>query len=92
MSSNNWIIDKWIWSSFCFTALQKSEKERENLKVEIRKLKDELQDSKEQITAVNSEERKLHKIIQDADEEREKQTKEMEQVNGKHIFSAQCPH
>lgn len=70
----------------CFTALQKSKKEREIQKIEIRKLKDELHDSKEQITAYNLEERKLLKIIQDGDHEREKQKKEMERVNRNHLF------
>jgi regulator of replication initiation timing len=66
--------------------LQKSGKEKENLKNELGKLKDELHDSKEQITELQLEERKLQKIIQAADVEREKQKKEMEQVNGIHIF------
>lgn len=68
------------WFDF-FTALQKSKKEKEIKKIEIRKLKDELHDSKEQITAFNLEEQKLCKIIQDGDQEREKQKKEMERVN-----------
>jgi hypothetical protein len=70
----------------CFTALQKSKKEKEIQKIEIRKFKDELHDSKEQITAHNLEERKLRKIIQVGDQEREKQKKEMERVNKNHLF------
>jgi hypothetical protein len=65
----------------CFTALQKSKKEKEIQKIEIRKLRNELHDSKEQFTAHNLEERKLRKIIQDGDLEREKLKKEMERVN-----------
>jgi len=43
--------------------LQKSGKEKENLKNELGKLKDELHDSKEQITELQVEERKLQNII-----------------------------
>ncbi|XP_021922803.1 cilia- and flagella-associated protein 58-like isoform X3 [Zootermopsis nevadensis] len=71
-------------------ALQKSEKERENQKIEVRKLKDELHDSKEQITALNLEERKLHKLIQDTDEERKKQKKVMDQIiHEQHILGTE---
>lgn len=80
-------FDTRIWNGLiCFTALQKSKKEKETQKIEILKLKDELYDSKEQITAHNLEERKLRKIIQDGDQEREKQKKEMERVNRNHLF------
>jgi hypothetical protein len=65
----------------CFTALQKSKKEKEIQKIEIMKLKDELHDSKEQITAYNLEAKRLCKIIQDGDQEGEKQKKETERVN-----------
>jgi hypothetical protein len=66
--------------------LQRSEKEKENFKIELGKLTDELHDRMEQVIALNRKEGKLQKIIQDADIEREKQKKEMEQVNGNHII------
>lgn len=65
---------------YTLVALQKSEKEKENLKAEIKKLRKELNECREQIRTFIMKEKKLQKMIQDADKENEKQKKTMEQV------------
>nr|CAD7431679.1 unnamed protein product [Timema monikensis] len=61
-------------------ALQKTEKERENLREELQKLQQDVSELRQQIHDIQEEEKKLQKIIQQADEDRRRQKKEMEQV------------
>ncbi|XP_039632494.1 cilia- and flagella-associated protein 58 [Polypterus senegalus] len=61
---------------------QRVEKEKEALKAELQKMKLQAQETKQYIDNQEAEERKLLKIISDADAERLKQRKELEQVIG----------
>ncbi|KAJ9584993.1 hypothetical protein L9F63_020654, partial [Diploptera punctata] len=70
----------WLIVIIIIIALQKSEKEKETLKLEIKKLKTELKDSKEQIRTLLVKENKLQKAISDADKESKKQKKALEQI------------
>ncbi len=60
--------------------LQLVEKEKEQYKTELLFMKKEAAETKAYIDAQQSEERKLLKIIQEADAERSKQKKQLEQV------------
>ena len=62
------------------SAFQQVEKEKEHLKAELVQLKKESSENKAYIDAQQSEERKLLKIIQEADSERMRQKKQLEQV------------
>ena len=59
---------------------QSVEKEKEKLKAELQQMKLDALDTKGYIDAQQSEERKLLKIIQEADAERSRQKKQLEQV------------
>ena len=59
---------------------QRVEKDKENLKSELNRLKQQAQESKAYIEAQEAEERKLLKIIAEADAERVRQKKELDQV------------
>lgn len=59
---------------------QRVEKEKETLKAELQKMKQQATDSKAFIEAQEAEERKLLKIIAEADAERVRQKKELDQV------------
>ena len=59
---------------------QQVEKEKEQYKTELQQMKKEAQETKTYIDAQQAEERKLLKIIQEADAERSKQKKQLEQV------------
>jgi chromosome segregation ATPase len=56
------------------------EKEKEHLKAELQQKKNEAKETKAYIEAQQGEERKLLKIIQEADVERSRQKKQLEQV------------
>jgi chromosome segregation ATPase len=56
------------------------EKEKEALKAELQRMKQQAEDSKAYIEAQEAEERKLLKIIAEADAERVRQKKELDQV------------
>jgi hypothetical protein len=60
--------------------LQQVEKEKEQFKTELKSMKNAAAETKAYIDAQQSEERKLLKIIQEADAERSKQKKQLEQV------------
>lgn len=60
---------------------QRVEKDKENLKSELNRLKQQAQESKAYIEAQEAEERKLLKIIAEADAERVRQKKELDQVH-----------
>nr|CAD7570676.1 unnamed protein product [Timema californicum] len=71
-------------------ALQKTEKERENLREELQKLQQDVSELRQQIHDIQEEEKKLQKIIQQADEDRRRQKKEMEQLmNERDILGTQ---
>ena len=57
------------------------EKEKEALKAELQRMKQQAAESKAYIEAQEAEERKLLKIISEADAERLRQKKELDQVN-----------
>ncbi|MGH0129389.1 UNVERIFIED_CONTAM: hypothetical protein FKN15_024118, partial [Acipenser sinensis] len=59
---------------------QRVEKEKEALKAELQKMKQQAQETKQFIDNQEAEERKLLKIIADADTERLRQKKELDQV------------
>ena len=59
---------------------QQVEKEKENLKTELQVMKKNAAETKAYIDAQQAEERKLLKIIQEADAERSRQKKQLEQV------------
>lgn len=59
---------------------QQVEKEKDHLKAELLQLKKESSEKKAYIDAQQAEERKLLKIIQEADGERLRQKKQLEQV------------
>jgi hypothetical protein len=59
---------------------QKVEKEKEQFKMELNQMKKNAAETKAYIEAQQAEERKLLKIIQEADAERSKQKKQLEQV------------
>ncbi|XP_006630821.2 cilia- and flagella-associated protein 58 [Lepisosteus oculatus] len=59
---------------------QRVEKEKEALKAELQKMKQQAQETKQFIDNQEAEERKLLKIIADADAERLRQKKELDQV------------
>jgi len=59
---------------------QRVEKDKEGLKAELTRLKQAAADSKAQLDALEMEERKLIKVISEADAERLKQKKELDQV------------
>ncbi|KAK7469781.1 hypothetical protein BaRGS_00036208 [Batillaria attramentaria] len=59
---------------------QRVEKEKETLKAELQKMKQQAAESKAYIEAQEAEERKLLKIIAEADAERVRQKKELDQV------------
>ncbi|XP_041369085.1 cilia- and flagella-associated protein 58-like [Gigantopelta aegis] len=59
---------------------QRVEKEKETLKAELQKMKQQAAESKAYIEAQETEERKLLKIIAEADAERVRQKKELDQV------------
>ena len=59
---------------------QQVEKEKEQFKTELNHMKKNAQETKAYIEAQQAEERKLLKIIQEADAERSKQKKQLEQV------------
>lgn len=56
------------------------EKEKEALKAELQRMKQQATESKAYIEAQEAEERKLLKIISEADAERLRQKKELDQV------------
>lgn len=56
------------------------EKEKEKLKAELQQMKKDAAETKAYIDAQQAEERKLLKIIQEADQERTRQKKQLEQV------------
>ena len=60
---------------------QQVEKEKEHLKGELQNMKKDAAETKAYIDAQQAEERKLLKIIQEADAERSRQKKQLEQVN-----------
>lgn len=60
--------------------LQQVEKEKEHLKAELKNMKKDADEKKAYIDAQQAEERKLLKIIQEADSERLRQKKQLEQV------------
>ncbi|RNA26307.1 Cilia- and flagella-associated 58 [Brachionus plicatilis] len=60
--------------------LQQVQKEREHLRAELGRMKAESQETKGFLEAQQAEERKLLKIIQEADSERLRQKKQLEQV------------
>ena len=62
---------------------QQVEKEKEHLKDELQKMKKYAAETKAYIDAQQAEERKLLKIIQEADAERSRQKKQLEQVRFK---------
>ncbi|XP_066549586.1 cilia- and flagella-associated protein 58 [Amia ocellicauda] len=59
---------------------QRMEKEKEALKAELQKMKQQAQETKEFINNQEAEERKLLQILADADAERTRQKKELDQV------------
>ncbi len=59
---------------------QQVEKEKEQYKTELQHMKKNAAETKAYIEAQQAEERKLLKIIQEADAERSKQKKQLEQV------------
>ena len=59
---------------------QQVEKEKEHLKAELQQMKKDAAETKAYIDAQQAEERKLLKIIQEADAERSRQKKQLEQV------------
>ena len=59
---------------------QRVEKEKESLKAELQRMKQQASESKAYIEAQEAEERKLLKIIAEADAERVRQKKELDQV------------
>lgn len=59
---------------------QSVEKEKEKLKAELQQMKKDATETKAYIDAQQAEERKLLKIIQEADAERSRQKKQLEQV------------
>lgn len=59
---------------------QSVEKEKEKLKAELQQMKKDAAETKAYIDAQQAEERKLLKIIQEADAERSRQKKQLEQV------------
>uniref|UniRef100_A0A8C1JRR2 Cilia and flagella associated protein 58 n=1 Tax=Cyprinus carpio TaxID=7962 RepID=A0A8C1JRR2_CYPCA len=59
---------------------QRVERERENLKAELQKMKQQAQETKQFIEKQEAEERELLKIIAEADAERIRQKKELDQV------------
>ncbi|KAK3094779.1 hypothetical protein FSP39_006145 [Pinctada imbricata] len=59
---------------------QRVEKDKENLRMELNRQKQQAQESKAYIEAQEAEERKLLKIIAEADAERVRQKKELDQV------------
>lgn len=67
------------------TAFQQVEKEKDHLKAELMQLKKESAEKKAYIDAQQAEERKLLKIIQEADSERMRQKKQLEQVS-RHVW------
>ena len=56
------------------------EKEKEKLKAELQQMKKNAAETKAYIDSQQAEERKLLKIIQEADSERTRQKKQLEQV------------
>ena len=60
---------------------QRVEKEKESLKAELQRMKQQASESKAYIEAQEAEERKLLKIIAEADAERVRQKKELDQVS-----------
>ena len=60
---------------------QRVEKEKDALKAELQRMKQEAAESKAYIEQQESEERKLLKIISEADQERMRQKKELDQVS-----------
>lgn len=64
------------------TEHQRVEKEKEGLKAELQRMKQQASESKAYIEAQEAEERKLLKIIAEADAERVRQKKELDQVCG----------
>ncbi|XP_005995877.1 cilia- and flagella-associated protein 58 [Latimeria chalumnae] len=59
---------------------QRVEKEKESLKAELQKMKQQAQETKQFIDNQEAEERKLLKIISEADTERMRQKKELDQI------------
>nr|CAD7570675.1 unnamed protein product [Timema californicum] len=83
-------IPRVTMTALCETALQKTEKERENLREELQKLQQDVSELRQQIHDIQEEEKKLQKIIQQADEDRRRQKKEMEQLmNERDILGTQ---
>ena len=72
-----------IYSSINFSLFFPSrvEKEKEALKAELQRMKQQAAESKAYIEAQEAEERKLLKIISEADAERLRQKKELDQVS-----------
>lgn len=69
---------------------QRVEKEKDALKAELQRMKQEAAESKAYIEQQESEERKLLKIISEADQERMRQKKELDQViNERDILGTQ---
>ncbi len=64
----------------CLFLLSRVEKEKEALKGELQRMKQQATESKAYIEAQEAEDRKLLKIISEADAERLRQKKELDQV------------
>ncbi len=64
-----------------FSVIFRVEKEKEALKAELQRMKQQAAESKAYIEAQEAEERKLLKIISEADAERLRQKKELDQVH-----------
>ncbi|KAJ8415995.1 hypothetical protein AAFF_G00380170 [Aldrovandia affinis] len=72
---------------------QRVEKEKESLKAELQKMKQQAQETKQFIDNQEAEERKLLKIIGDADAERLRQKKQLDQViSERDILGTQLVH
>ncbi|KAJ8365785.1 hypothetical protein SKAU_G00146160 [Synaphobranchus kaupii] len=72
---------------------QRVEKDKETLKAELQKMKQQLQETKQFIDNQEAEERKLLKIIDDADAERLRQKKQLDQViSERDILGTQLVH
>ena len=65
---------------------QRVDKEKESLKAELQRMKQQASESKAYIESQESEERKLLKIIAEADSERLRQKKELDQVKSQTSF------
>ncbi|XP_035262172.1 cilia- and flagella-associated protein 58 isoform X1 [Anguilla anguilla] len=72
---------------------QRVEKDKEALKTELQKMKQQVQETKQFIANQEAEERKLLKIIDDADAERLRQKKQLDQViSERDVLGTQLVH